>query len=369
MPSALAWKALPTVNLSAISSAGYVAALNTLFSSTNYADGTARTSATAWTPTLLSDGTLKCTAPGNSLGLIAHIGEASALSTLPRSFGESATNNGGKVLGTIVLNPGTYNPSNLTAPWGSTARCFGYCYMSPMYVVDMNRALSSTYMNASGFGANSAVTAVQVRAWESADAIVIHAQPNAGGSGTAGSGALYILGGWLAPDVSASGTEDAETDEILYGIVTSGHGAAWVNSYNSNFYNISFDTANYSGMQQVTALMMNNPDTTLTNLQKVYMPHCGVFVPGTSQIVEVNRMGTFRPGVTSQLVTPSQKFVRMPIYFSSSDKFMGRAREMWMFRRSLNGLVLRSGGSGGVDRGHIISFNNTGVCDSFILSV
>lgn len=369
MPSALTWKALPAVNLTAISSAGYVAALNTLFSSTNYADGTARTSATAWTPTILSDGTLKCAAPGNSLGLIAHIGDASALANLPRSFGESATNNGGKVLGTIILNPGTYAPSNLTAPWGGAARVFGYCYMSPMYTSTATRTLTSSEMNPSGLGGNSSVTSVQVRAWESADAIVIHAQPNAGGTAPAAAGALYILGGWLAPDVSAAGSEDAETDGVLYGIVTSGHGAAWANTYNSTFYNFSFDTTNFSGAAQVTSFMSNNLDTALTNLQKVYMPHCAVFSPGTSQIIEVNRMGNFRPGVTSQLVTPSQKFIRMPIYFSSSDKFMGRAREMWMFRRSLNGLVLRSGGSGGVDRGHIVSFNNTGVCDAFILSV
>lgn len=365
--STLSWKALPTIKVETLSDVGYIAALKTLFDSAKYADGSTRTgTSTAWTTTTLGDGSLRCTAPSNPLGLIAHFVPASLGASLPKSFGEAtASATTGKVYGTIVLNPGTY-ASNTATPWGASARCFGYCHMAPMWTATPSNNPSSTVIN----GANiNGFTSMEVRAWETKDAIVIHVWPNTG------YGVIYVLGGWLAPDSSASDAENAESDGVLYGIMTSGNGSFIPHNY-PNFYNWSHDTLNYGGYSTVASFMCNVVDTSLTSAQIAIHPHCGVFSPGSSSVIQVNRMGAFRVGATTSFVTPSQKLIKIPILFSSSTNFMGRAREMFMFEKSINGLVLRSGGSGGTDQGYIVSLSNSGTTmaspgsgDAFVLAI
>lgn len=369
MPSALAWKALPTVNVATMSDVGYIAALKNLFDQPNYADGTARTgSPTAWTTSTLSDGSLKCTAPSNPLGLIAHFIPASLTANNPKSFGEpQPATTTGKVLGTIVLNPGTYTSNNANT-WGASSRCFGYCQMAPLNITAQNPTSSNL-----STGLISTYTSIAIRAWESADAVVIHVMPSTG------VGAIYVLGGWIAPDISASESADAETDGVLYGIMTSGNSGSYLNNFNLTFYTYNYDVSPWINGTGTYAFTTNGWNNAITSIARVVHPHCGVFQPGTSNVVEINRMGSFKIAgsdvyganyiLPQQFVTISQKFIKIPLYFQSSTNFIGRAREMWMFRRSVNGLVLRSGGSGGQDKGHIVSFSNTASGDAFLLSV
>lgn len=378
--SALSWKSLPSVTVTTMTGAGYIAGLKQVFDSVTYADGSQRMSGTKWTTsTQAVDGSLVLTAPNNPHGLIAHFVNNNFCANKPKSFSETRTNTGsGKVLGTIVLNPGTY-ASNTATPWGTTAngkavRCFGYCHMSPVYIA--SQTPTSSDLSNGGLGENTEITSVKVQAWESVDAIVIHVTTFKGT--TVGRTAIYVLGGWLAPDITAEGPEDAESDGVLYGVMTSGNCATWSYTRNEFIYYFSLDVSPWNYQACTFTGNIYNPPTGITTAQRLIYPHCGVFLPGTSNVIEVNRMGCYKPAglersanylKSTKYTTISSKIPKYPMYFQSSDNFMGRAREMWMFGRSKHGLVLKSGGPSGQLKGHIISFNSVTAWDAFILSV
>jgi hypothetical protein len=57
--------------------------------------------------------------------------------------------------------------------------------------------------------------------------------------------------------------------------------------------------------------------------------------------------------------------MRMPVYVSSGDNFVGRLREIWLFKRSLHGLIIRSGG---VDRGMLLGRSVLSTTDTVLLT-
>lgn len=353
-PNALTWKALSPVTVATpLTEGNFLTALKALFDQSKYADGSTRTgTTTAWTTEALTDGSFKCMAPGGShpLGLILHFAVGTGNTSLPKSFSELIS--AGSVYGTLVLNPGTYS-ANTATPWGTTAntapvRCFGYCQMSPY---------DST------FNAITALTSVSIRMWESADAVVIHTWSN----GTTGT--LSVLGGWMVPDVSATGAGDAESDGVIYGIATSGMaGGPTTNSAfhaNTGDINAAFPTAVTAAN---VAFLNNNTTGTASTKARASVPHCGVFVPGTAEVAFINRFGGFNSS-SIQLASISRKLVKMPIQFTSLNNYVGRAREIWAFPKALNGLTLRTGGSGGADKAYVVSFSNSGTTDSILLSI
>lgn len=373
--SALSWRALKPTYVTSFTDVGYIAALKQLFDASTYADGSTRTgTSTAWSTTSKDSGnSLVLTAPSNPLGLIAHFVPASLGTSLPMSFGEGrASNTAGKVYGTIVLNPGTY-ASNTETPWGASARCFGYCHMSPMHLPSTNP--TSTELNAAGINTTN-FSSIEIHAWESSDAIVIHVYTSKEIC------AVYVLGGWLAPDASSSDSSDAETDGVLYGIITSGNCGTRSSVLNELFYLYGQETLPATitsvGYFPFTSNSVTASSLTITSTNCVAYPHCGIFLPGSSSVTEVERQGAFRfysvdeaqnnsyPG-TLQLKTLSNKFVKMPMYFQTSTKLVGRAREMWMYKRSINGITVRS--SDGQDIGYVVSFNKSDKSDSFLLGI
>lgn len=351
-PNPLSWKALNSVTVTTpLTESNFLTALKSLFDQAKYSDGSQRAgSGSEWVATTLADGSLKCTAPGGAhpLGLTLHFAVGTGNTNLPKAFTELISTN--SVYGTIVLNPGTY-AANTANPWGTTAggnpvRCFGYCQMSPY-----DAALNGI----------SSLTSVSIKMWESADAVIIHTWSN----GTTGT--LSILGGWIVPDVSATGTGDAESDGVIYGIATSG--MAGGPATNASFHTNTGD-ANSSGFVTAAnvAFLNNNTTGTASTKARANVPHCGVFTPGTSEVIGINRFAGFN-SPTMQLASISRKLVKMPMQFTSLNNYIGVSREIWVFTKSLNGLILRTGGSGGADKAYVVSFSNTTTADSILLGI
>lgn len=364
MPSALSWKPLKSVNVTTMSDVGYITALKSLFDATTYADGSSRSgSPTAWTTSTLSDGSLKLTATSHPLGLIAHFVPASLAGSFPKSFGETIYGTAGKVLGTIVLNPGSYDSATPATPWGASARCFGYCHMSPVKITPTGTATLNQYavvptdaeINTSGISAGN-FTSLKIKAWESADALVIQVSANTDRA------SVYVLGGWLAPVEAIAEPADSETDGVLYGIITSGNNVAANNGtiysaiqyWNSQFTSFGVDNAtlpstayNYNDYTSFMHNSLYRASGYTTNMRLVH-PHCGVFMPGTTSVIIANKQGGIRttsnadfnragfsyvqygPDAT-RLNTSSGNLIKMPLLFQSPDYFLGRAREMFAY--------------------------------------
>lgn len=352
---ALSWKALPPVSVTTLTETGYLTALKALFDSAIYLDGSTRTgSGTEWTTETLGDGSLKCIAPGgaHSLGLTLHFAIGTGNTSLPKSFSETIS--AGNVYGTIVLNPGTY-AANTATPWGASARCFGYCQMSP----------GTGTTDAAILGVSSLST-ITIRAWESADAVVLHTWSNST------TGTLSILGGWIEPDAAATGAGDAESDGVIYGIATSGIGPVGPSATAIGSFHAYTGDANAAFSASVSAanvsFLNNNTSGTASGKSRALYPHCGVFVPGTANVIGINRFAGFSTA-TVQLATISRKLVKLPMQFVSTNNYIGRSREIWAFPKAINGLMLRTGGSGGADKAHVVTFTNTSTSDALLLGI
>lgn len=370
--SALTWKALRPVNdtwnaaaaYSSSSDAGtlegiFITAIEQLFASgKTYLDGTNRIpgQGIAWTTSRLSDNslTIRPVTTSGKIPQLVHMtglyagGAVSGLPSLPYSFLEGNYPTRGKVVSTLVLNPGSF-AGNTSTPFGSTSngsavRHMGYYVCSPCDTTAGNN-------NTNGLLTYN-IRNLNFRAWESQDAILIHIF-----CPQTSNGSFLLYGGWMAPDPNTAGPNDAESDGIIYGIATSGNGVT--SAYNSYSSLLSFHSGGNFFTHAVTPTAGTTP---------FIWPHTAVFSPGTSTVLTVNRMGTYS-ATTPPLVTLSNKVVKMPIYFYSSNNFIGRAREMWMFQDTINGFVLRSGGSGGIDKAWVASGHNTVAYDSLLLSI
>jgi hypothetical protein len=351
--SALTWKALNAVTLSNLTESGYIAAVKSALDSTAYKNGNARTpgSGVAWTATSLGDSSIKCVPVANvsRLSQLVHFAPATGNGSFPIAFGEAIT--GSRVYANLVLNPsGTYTGNNAN-PFGTTnnsadVRQVKYFQVSP----DIGETAGL------GLNTSTGVKYCQLRIWESQDALIVHTWFSSNVNGTSAVGFINIYGGWIEPDISAGGSSDAETDGLLYGIATSG-------CYSVD---LALDSALYYHNSATNFLNYNTAAATTTAARK--NARCVVFEPNSSNLWQLTRAGRIDTA-TQQFSTKSKKLAKIPIYFSSSDYFVGRAREIWAYRRVMNGLTLRSGGSGGTDVAWLISNSNVNACDSLILAM
>jgi hypothetical protein len=357
---ALNWKQLPTyVPASVIDTgAGLLAAIKSILDSTTYIDGSSRTpgSGIAWQAASLADGSLKCT-PGfaNAFGQIVHLAKFSDTSASSVfSFGETRPTGGERVFANHILNPSaTYTAGGGATPFGTTGtntlptRYFGYTPISPGYNM-------TTYgMNSLTGGAGKYQWVEQIRIFESQDAFLVHFWSSLSfGASSYPCGMMHLFGGFMAPVTADAG--DAESDGILYGIVTSGQG----------------DTANATTYAAYNNYFLANSTTSfMTHNAGVMKSHAGVFVPGTSTIRTMDKfpkMNLTAGAGAMSLTTFSNKLAKMPLYAVGENGFIGRYREMTIFKQGLMGALLRSGG---VDRGYLFGAHITSVADCILLSM
>jgi len=356
----LNWKQLPTYVASPVldTGAGLLAAIKSVLDSTTYIDGSPRTpgSGIAWQATTLSDGSLKCT-PGfsNAFGQVVHLAkQADTSASSVFSFGETRPTGGERVFANLILNPSaTYTAGGGASPFGTTGanalptRYFGYTPISPGYNMTTNG------MNSTLGGAGRLQWVEQIRIFESQDAFKIHFWASLSHAATSYlCGMMHLFGGFMAPVTSDA--SDAETDGILYGIVTSGQGDT-ASGYTYSNYNNYF--------------LANSTTSFLTHNAGAMKGHAGVFVPGTSTIRTMDKFPkmnlTAGAGAIS-LTTFNNKLAKMPIYAIGESGFVGRYREMTIFKQGLMGSLLRSGG---VDRGYLFGAHITQVADCVLLSM
>jgi hypothetical protein len=267
--------------------------------------------------------------------------------SLPYAFGETNAPSYGKVVSSLVLNPGSY-AGNTSTPFGASARLSGYYVCSPVDTTGLGGASTNTGLVNYGTNSNynSAPRSLAFRAWESQDAVLIHIF-----CPEVGFGSLLLYGGWLKPDPSVATASDAESDGLIYGVSSSG--------------NMGYAGAKALDIHNGGGFLSNTSDSTRS--WPFAQSHTGILVPGGG-FSTLSRVGAYGSSLPT-LVTSSQKLIKFPMYFVTNSAFIGMAREMWMFRESVNGLVLRSGGSGGTDVGWIASAHNSTASDAILLSI
>lgn len=326
---ALSWKALPTVNVAVQSSVASVKdAILAALASTTYLDGSIRTpgAGIAWTATALANNVVKCvpSAANNARNIQALLGCGAVGSSQAVAFG--ATYSGAyqsQYMGVSLAIDGNYLTDNVANPVAPGGRFYGWTYGSKSI-------------------ATAATNAASVRILESADILcvsIVHVD---------GSVMPTFIGAIV--DAETGSLIDTESDGKLYGVISPGASISNTTQLNDN--NFHSYTYSYLGTGAANA------------------PSAGVFSPGTSTIMSLRRFGAISlpetpTGTSNSLQTLSGKFMRMPIYVSTGDNFVGRLREIWLFKRAMHGLIVRSGG---VDRGMLLGRSVISTSDAVLLT-
>lgn len=317
---AIAWR---YVGAQAFGSATCEAVLNSLYTlgtAATYADATTRTPGTdsAWTWSRYQNGgvTEACyaTPPTDTLGLrIIVAGQTGAKTPTMAAPDLSAAN---ILLASINKNSGAFNAWDNAAPFTS-GQFFGYW---------------RAWTTAAGTGT--------VYLYEGKDATLILVSTSAG--------SMYgmILGAFLDPESSDTAL-DGETDNKLYGVITSGTAAVM---------SVTFLSGGASSWFQHNASASNN--------------HSGIFTPGASALLTMNLMFTSEAAMTSSgLKTRSGRFARhsMAARFSAAgpnDQFVGRFREIYAFP---DAQVPQKQTNGGSTIGYVVSASSSVTADSILL--
>lgn len=317
--SQLNWKQLPVVSITSSTIDAVVNGVYSAFTSSVYADATARVSGSnsAWTFNIeLSSSTPVAawgTAPTGSLQQRVIIAGSSVVQTplmlAPDSFATDT------LLGSVAKNASSYTTWSGSAPF--TAGSFmGYAKMWD----------------------TSTGTPSLVRCYESEEAIAVFVQNTT---------ANRVYGGIFGAIIDPESTEaaDSETDGRVYGMVVCGtnyifmdHGDA-----NNGFFSYGNGNGNF---------------------------HCFSFVPNSSTVEAIERSSTFRNIFADilSLTSKSGRLVKIPITFrrwASPIAFIGRLREIFLFRAS----VIGNSVSDGINtKGYIVSGNTASDAASFIFT-
>lgn len=317
----LAWR---YVGAQAFASATVASALDALYAlglRTTYDDSTNRTpgSGSAWTWSRYQNVgvTEACyaTPPTDTLGLRVILAGAAAAASPVQTMAVPDVAAAGTLHANVVKNAGSFASWNAAAPFTS-GQTFGYW-----------RAWAS----ASGAGT--------VRLYEGTEAVLVLI--------SAGNGNIFaVILGALLDSQSPDTTLDAESDGKLYGMITTG------------------PTVSISGaMNTATAFL----DHSVTNSQN----HAGVFTPGGSALLAMNRRALANAALTTTtLKTRSGRYVSAPYDYRSTasapnDVSLGRLREIAMFADGKTGTRLVSGAT---TIGYLVSGSTSADQDAVILA-
>jgi len=318
----LNWKALPLVTLTSGTIDAVIKGIYDAFTSSIYIDGSPRVtgSASAWTfAQELSGSTIEAVwgiAPTGSLNQRVILAGSSRLSLTPQLASPDITYAANTLYTSVAKNASTFTTWNGVVPF-SSGSFFGYW---------------KTWVTSTG-------TPQIVRCLESQEAIAVFIQNT-----TANTVYGSIAGAILDPE-STDVAIDSETDNRLYGIVTTGINSAM---------NIGHASAG-------TTLMFSHGTSTGAN-------HMGVFTPATGSIKTITKNTTLGLIDIEELTSRSGRLIKMPItakYVVAPLNFTGRLREIWMFRDAIIGNTVTNGAT---VNGYIIGNNTSTAADCVLFS-
>ena len=317
----LNWKALPLVTLTSGTIDAVIKGIYDAFTSSIYIDGSPRVtgSASAWTfAQELSGSTIEAVwgiAPTGSLNQRVILAGSSRTVT-PQLAAPDTVYAPATLYTSVAKNASTFTTWNGAAPF-SSGSFFGYW---------------KTWVTSSG-------TPQIVRCLESQEAIAVFIQNT-----TANSVYGSIAGAILDPE-STDVAIDSETDNRLYGVVTTG-----INTV----MNIGHTTTS-------TTVMFSHGTSTGQN-------HIGVFTPATGSIKTITKNTTLGTIDVEELTSRSGRLIKMPItakYVVAPLNFTGRLREIWMFRDAIIGNTVTNGAT---VNGYIIGGNTSTIADCVLFS-
>lgn len=315
----LAWRYVGAQTFASATVASALDALFTLGGAATYADATTRTpgSGSAWTWSRYQNaGTTEAcyaTPPTDTLGLRVILAGAAAPPSPVQTMAVPDVAAAGTLHATLVKNAGAFASWNAASPFTS-GQTFGYWRVWP---------------SNAGVG--------KVRLYEGTEAVLVLIETAAGNP-------YAVLLGALLDSESPDVTSDAENDGKLYGMMTTG---------SINVISSALNTG--SGFLDHSPTQSNQ--------------HAGVFTPGGSALITMNRRALSVAGMTTTtLKTRSGRYVRAPYDYRSTasapnDVSLGRLREISMFADGKTGTRLVSGattigylvgGSASVDQDAVI---------------
>ena len=298
----LTWRYVGAQSFVSATVAAVLDALYTLGTKTTYADSTTRTegSGSAWTYTgnrYQNGGTTEAlypSPPTSTLGGRILLAGAATLPTpnpTPASPDSAAAN---VLMGNVVKNAGAFSTWNAASPFTS-GQTFGYWRI---------------WATSSGTGS--------VYLWEGKDALMIQI--------TAGSSVVGWIGGAIG-DPNSTDSLDAETDEKVYGQITTGSAAGMAVDFGSNNNSFLGHSATASSY------------------------HAGIFQPGSSTILTAAPRGRSQnTQTTTSLRLRSGKYARVPIDYrftagAPNDGFAFRLRDIMWFSDAQSGQKQTNGGT------------------------
>lgn len=317
----LAWRYVGAQAFASATVASALDALYTLGLRTTYDDSTNRTpgSGSAWTWSRYKNaGTTEAcyaTPPTDTLGLRVILAGAASAASPVQTMAVPDVAAAGTMHANVIKNAGSFASWNAASPFTS-GQTFGYW-----------RAWAS----ASGAGT--------VRLYEGTEAVLVLI--------STGGGSIYaVFLGALLDSESPNVTSDAESDGKLYGMITTGPTSAIGSS-------------------------MNTAATFLDHSVTASQNHAGIFTPGGSALLTMNRRAAATAALTTTtLKTRSGRYVRAPYDYRSTasapnDVSLGRLREISMFADGKTGTRLVSGAT---TIGYLVSGSTSADQDAVILA-
>jgi hypothetical protein len=317
----LAWRYVGAQAFASATVASALDALYTLGLATTYDDATTRTpgSGSAWTWSRYQNVgvTEACyaTPPTDTLNLRVILAGVAVAPSPVQTMAVPDTAAAGSLHANVIKNAGSFASWNAASPFTS-GQTFGYWRV---------------WASASGAGT--------VRLYEGTEAVLVLISTSGG--------SIYgvFLGALLDPE-SPDVTSDAESDGKLYGMITSGTTSA-INS------------------------AMNTSSSFLDHSVTSAQNHAGIFTPGGSALLVMNRRAPASAGLTTTgLKTRSGRYVRAPYDYRSTaaapnDASLGRLREISMFADGKTGTRLISGAT---TIGYLVSGSTSTDQDAIILA-
>ena len=296
---ALTWKELPEFSVSStVDKTTFVTTIRNALTGTVYSDGSARTpgSGVAWSSSVAADGIVVCTPASSSMGLQV-VFKASSGTQASQSYalGSSAAY-GYYTFASMILN-GTYSATNVASPVSAGGRWFGWTY----------------FWTGSGVGVNTLIKAIDI--FESQDALIICPIRNDGYCHP------IVIGGVIDPGFDSNGSlgYSSETDGKVYGLIWGGDSGTIFNQGYINHKSFLTNSNSFLGSgTYVKAAIMNPRTSTLINLRNLFN-------------VSLDKVQT---DSSVSIDTGLGAVVKIPIYASSRNRFIGRYREFYLFKRT-----------------------------------
>ena len=277
-----------------------ITAVFNAFKATRYSDNSVRTpgSGVAWTSSTAANGTRVFTPPSPTKTFSVQMDyyRAGVTSSQSTAFGHTLMS---YPMMSFTLD-GTYSATNVANPVSSGGRWFGWTY----------------FWTGSGVGVNTLIKAIDI--FESQDALIICPIRNDGFCHP------IVIGGIIDPGFDSDGSlgYSSEIDGKVYGLLWGGDSGIIFNQGYVNHKSFLTNPGSYGNFlgsgTYVKAAIMNPRTATLINLRNLFN-------------VSLDKVQT---DTSVSLDTGLGAVAKIPIYASSRNRFIGRYREFYLFKRT-----------------------------------